>query len=262
MAQDTVGRTFSIALGVCLVCSVLVSVAAVSLKPTQAVNKALDKKRNILMAAGLLKSGESAGAARINELYGQIEARVIDLSTGEYSDVSPSAFDGRKAAVDPAQSVAIPVEKDLAGIKRRAKLSDVYVVSEGDRIRKVILPINGKGLWSTLYGFLALDAKDLNTIRGLVYYEHAETPGLGGEVDNPNWKALWDGKKAYGEDGQVRIEVLKGQVVPGNPAAQYQVDGLSGATITARGVKDMLRYWLGEEGFAPYLDKLREQGVS
>ncbi len=262
MAQDTVGRTFGVALAVCLVCSVLVAAAAVSLKPTQSVNKALDKKRNILMAAGLLKSGESAGAARINELYEQIEARVIDLSTGEYADVSPSDFDSRRAALDPSQSEVISPDKDLAGIKRRAKLSDVYMVSDGNRIRKVILPINGKGLWSTLYGFLALDTKDLNTVRGLVYYEHAETPGLGGEVDNPNWKALWDGKKVYGDNGEVRIEVVKGQVVPGNPAAQYQVDGLSGATITARGVKDMLRYWMGDEGFAPYLDKLRDQGVS
>ncbi|MFT5089424.1 MAG: Na+-transporting NADH:ubiquinone oxidoreductase subunit C [Candidatus Latescibacterota bacterium] len=262
MAKDTVGKTFGVALAVCLVCSVLVSAAAVSLRPTQAVNKALDKKRNILMAAGLIKPGESAGADRVNELFGNIEERVIDLSTGAYTDVKPSDFDGRKAAVDPAQSLTIPAAKDFAGIKRRANLSDVYLVSDGKRIRKVILPINGKGLWSTLYGFIALDSKDLNTIRGLVYYEHGETPGLGGEVDNPNWKALWDGKKAFGKDGEVRIEVIKGQVVPGNPAAQHQVDGLSGATITARGVKDMLKYWLGEEGFAPYLGKLREQGVS
>ena len=83
------------------------------------------------------------------------------------------------AALDPAQSEEIPLDKDLAKIKRRAKLSDVYVISEGDRVRKVIVPVSGKGLWSTLYGFLALDTKDLNTIRGLVFYEHLETPGLG-----------------------------------------------------------------------------------
>ena len=262
MARDTVGKTFGVALAVCLVCSVLVSAAAVSLRPTQAVNKALDKKRNILMAGGLIKPGESAGAARVNELYGNIEERVIDLSTGAYADMAPSSFDARKAATDPALSVAIPTAKDLAGIKRRANLSDVYLVSDGKGVRKVILPINGKGLWSTLYGFIALDSKDLNTIRGLVYYEHGETPGLGGEVDNPNWKALWDGKKAYGDMGDVRIEVIKGQVNPSSPAAKHQVDGLSGATITSRGVKDMLKYWLGEEGFAPYLNKLRERGVS
>ena len=261
MAQDTVGKTFGVALGVCLVCSILVSAAAVSLKPTQEENKALDKKRNILMAAGLLKAGESAGADRVIELYENVQARVVDLSTGNYTDVDPDVFDARRAALDPEQSEEIPLDKDLAKIKRRAKLSDVYVISEGNRVRKVIVPVCGKGLWSTLYGFLALDTKDLNTIRGLVFYEHLETPGLGGEVDNPNWKALWDGKKAYGDDGEVKIDVLKGKVVPGNPNEQYQVDGLSGATITARGVKYMLEYWLGEEGFASYLDRLREQGV-
>ena len=107
-----------------------------------------------------------------------------------------------------------------------------------------------------------MSAVDINTIRGLVYYEHAETPGLGGEVDNPNWKALWDGKMAFDESGSVRIEVIKGKVVPGRAETKYQVDGLSGATITARGVKDMLRYWLGEGGYGNYLAKLKQQGVS
>ena len=262
MARDTVKGTLGVALGVCLVCSVLVSAAAVSLKPTVRVNKALDKKKNILMAAGLLGANESAGVSRIQELYENIDARVIDLSTGDYTDIDPSQFDGKKSAKDPQQNIIIATGDDLAGIKTRSKFSDVYLVSEKGRVRKVILPVNGKGLWSTLYGFLALDTKDFNTIRGLVFYEHAETPGLGGEVDNPNWKALWDGKKAYGENGEVLIDVVKGQVVPGNPKAKYQVDGLSGATITANGVKNMLRYWLGKEGFEAYIQNLRRQGVS
>jgi len=211
------------------------------------------------MAAGLLKSGESAGAARINELYEQIEARVIDLSTGEYADVSPSDFDSRRAALDPSQSEVISPDKDLAGIKRRAKLSDVYMVSDGNRIRKVILPINGKGLWSTLYGFIALDSDDVTTIRSLLYYEHGETPGLGGEVDNPAWKALWNGKQAFADDGSVAIQVIRGTVDATSPSAEHQVDGISGATITARGVQEMLHYWLGDGGYGPFLDRLRAQ---
>ena len=263
MANDSVGRTFGVALGVCLVCSVLVSAAAVSLRPTQAVNKALDKKRNILMAAGLLKSGEVASGERVGELYQNINPRVIDLATGEYIDgVDPVAYDQRQAAKDPAQSAVVPADVDIANVRRRALHASVYLVSQKDKIKKVILPVHGLGLWSTLYGFVALDAKDLNTIRGLVYYEHAETPGLGGEVDNPSWKALWDGKKAFDESGAVRIEVIRGKVVQGRPEAQYQVDGLSGATITSRGVRDMLRYWLGAEAFGPYLAKLKERGVS
>ena len=263
MANDSVGRTFGVALGVCLVCSVLVSAAAVSLRPTQAINKTLDKKRNILMAAGLLKSGEVASGERIDELYQNINTRVVDLATGEYVDgVDPIEYDQRRAAKDPAQSELVPSDVDIANVKRRALQASVYLVSQKGKIKKVILPVHGLGLWSTLYGFVALDSRDLNTIRGLVYYEHAETPGLGGEVDNPSWKALWDGKKAFDESGAVRIEVIRGKVVQGRPETQYQVDGLSGATITSRGVRDMLRYWLGAKAFGPYLAKLKERGVS
>ena len=263
MANDSIGRTFGVALGVCLVCSVLVSAAAVSLRPTQAVNKALDKKRNILMAAGLIKADEVVDGAQIEERYQNIKPRVVELASGDYVDgIDPVAYDQRRAAKDPALSVAISPDKDPASVKRRALRASVYLVEQKGKIKKVILPVHGLGLWSTLYGFIALDARDINTIRGLVYYEHAETPGLGGEVDNPSWKALWDGKHAFGEDGSIRIDVIKGKVVPGRPESIHQIDGLSGATITARGVKNMLRYWLSPEGFGPYLARLKEQGVS
>ena len=174
--------------------------------------------------------------------------------------VDPETYDQRQAAKDPVQSVDIPAEKDLGGNKRRAELAPVYLVRQGGEVEKIILPVHGKGLWSTLYGFLALDAKDLSTIRALVFYEHAETPGLGGEVDNPNWRAQWNGKGAFDEKGSIRIEVIKGKVDPGRTEAKYQVDGISGASITTRGVKNMLRYWLGEDGFGPYLARLKARG--
>ncbi|MGB0764601.1 MAG: NADH:ubiquinone reductase (Na(+)-transporting) subunit C, partial [Luminiphilus sp.] len=112
------------------------------------------------------------------------------------------------------------------------------------------------GLWSTLYGFVALES-DGNTIAGLGFYEHKETPGLGGEVDNPRWKNLWKGKQVY-RDGAVAISVVKGSVDQGSDAANWQVDGLSGATLTSRGVSNLVQYWLGEDGFEPYLRNLRE----
>ena len=124
----------------------------------------------------------------------------------------------------------------------------------------LVLPIEGYGLWSTLYGFLALDA-DTKTIRGLTYYQHLETPGLGGEVDNPSWKALWPGRVAFDDTGSPVISVIKGRA--GSPQEDpYRVDGLSGATITSRGVTHMLRFWLGEAGFAPYLTRFRESQAS
>ena len=259
MPKETIGHTFLVAFLLCIVCSVLVSSAAVYLRPVQEIEKALDKKRNILMAAGLLEEGKSID---IDALFANIRANVVDLATGEYAGgIDPEGYDQRRAAKDPAQSMVVPSEKDPASIKRRAKHAAVYLVYEGDRVAQIILPIHGMGLWSTLYGFVALEAKDLNTIKGLVFYEHGETPGLGGEVDNPAWKALWDGKKVFDEAGNVRIEVIKAKVDRSRPQARYQVDGLSGATITSRGVKNLVRYWLGEDGFGPYLARLKAQGA-
>jgi Na+-transporting NADH:ubiquinone oxidoreductase subunit C len=244
-----------VALLLCVVCSVLVSGAAVMLKPTQDANKLLDKRRNILTAAGL---ADEPGT--VDELFERIQARIVDLDTGEYrDDIDVDTYDFIAAAADPQMGVAIPGDQDRAGIKRRARNVPVYLVEKKGRVDKVILPIYGKGLWSTLYGFVALDRDDLNTIRSLLYYQHGETPGLGGEVDNPSWKALWNGKKAFGEDGSVRIQVARGAVDPAAPGSQYRVDGLSGATITSRGVHDMLRYWLGANGYGKYLDRLRAQ---
>lgn len=256
MPKETASKTFLVAFLLCVVCSVLVSSAAVYLRPTQEVNKALDKKRNILMAAGLLQQDKS-----IDEAYAAIESRVVNLATGDYTEVDVAGYDQRRAAKDPGQSEAVPADKDVASIKRKARNASVYLVRKGAEVRKIILPVHGLGLWSTLYGFLALDARDLNTIKGLVYYEHAETPGLGGEVDNPAWKALWNGKQAFDEAGEIRIEVIKGKADPARPEGKYQVDGLSGATITSRGVSNMLHYWLSDEGFGPYLAKLKTQGV-
>jgi Na+-transporting NADH:ubiquinone oxidoreductase subunit C len=124
-------------------------------------------------------------------------------------------------------------------------------------VEKLILPIYGKGLWSTLYGFLALE-KDLKTVSGITFYQHGETPGLGGEVDNPNWKGKWQGKQAFDDSGDVIIKVIKGAVIPGAPDADHQIDGLSGATLTARGVDNLVQFWLGENGYGPYLQQIRE----
>jgi len=149
---------------------------------------------------------------------------------------------------------------DLAKIKRRAKSVPVYLVMKEDQIDTVILPIYGKGLWSTMYAFLALEG-DTNTVKGLSFYEHAETPGLGGEVDNELWKKSWKGKKVFSPDWAPVIDLPKAKVDPQRPEAIHQVDGLSGATLTTRGVKNLLRYWLGENGYGPFLANLRQQGV-
>ena len=251
MGNDSISKTFGVALALCVVCAVVVSSAAVILRPTQEVNKLLDLKTNILASAGLLQKGVS-----IETQFEQISTRVVDLQTGRFTDaVDAASYDQRKASKDPAMSVALDPKQDPAKIKRRANYATVYLVEGEQGIEKIILPVKGYGLWSTLYGFLALEA-DLQTVAGIGFYEHTETPGLGGEVDNPKWKAGWIGKQAYNQ-GEVVINVLKGKADMSRAGSESQIDGLAGATLTTRGVDNLVRYWLGDEGFRPLINYLK-----
>lgn len=251
--KDSIAYIFTVAFSVCLVCAVIVASAAVFLRPIQVQNKELDFKRNILAAAGLLQEGQSVEA-----LFSQIETRLVDIDQGTFSDAYDiDAFDPVKAASDPAITEDLPASVDIASIKRREKYTEVYLVRDTEgAIDTLILPIRGYGLWSTLWGFIALE-EDFNTVVGLGFYSHAETPGLGGEVDNPQWKRQWQGKKLASASGDLRIEVTKGGQA--DPNSDYQIDGLSGATLTTNGVHNLVRFWLGEEGFKPLLDNLKTE---
>lgn len=261
--KETTGKTITVAFLLCIVCSIVVAGSVVLLKPIQQKNKALNLKENILAAAGLLKAG--ASAEEVEARFSKIKPRLVDLETGEY--VEPEVvgkktaldYDQRKAAKDPKLSAVISGDEDIASIKRRVRYAKVYLVEESSQITTIILPVSGYGLWSTLHGFLALEG-DANTIVGLGFYEHAETPGLGGEVDNPRWKAIWPGKKVYdlSKDSTPRIKLLKGAVDKTRSDAIYSVDGLSGATLTSRGVTNLVQYWTGGQGFQKYLERLRK----
>lgn len=254
-ANDGIGKILLVALSLCVVCSVVVSTAAVILRPLQDANKTLERKRNILSAAGLYRDGED-----IDVLFQQVQTRLIDIATGEYvPDADAAAYDQRAAAKAPGTSIAISPQQDIAKIRRRAKHAPVYLVSDDNGTRSIVLPVHGYGLYSTLYGFAAL-AGDGNTVQGLRFYEHGETPGLGAEVDNPDWLAKWPDNLVFDDDGKVRLAVVKGTVDPASPDARHQVDGLAGATMTSRGVTNLIHYWLGEEGFAPFLARIRAEG--
>lgn len=250
--KESVGKTLLVAFLVCVVCGVVVATAAVSLRPVQSKNQLLDKRMNILQAAGLYQPGVD-----VNEVFKSIERRFVDIDTGEYVEM-PESYDQRKAAKDPQRSERLSGKEDIAGIKSQANVAEVFLArgDDGD-LSRIILPVHGYGLWSTLYGFLALEP-DANTVSGLGFYEHGETPGLGGEVDNPKWKALWEGKKLYGEQGEVEIQVVKGAVDSKTPNAEHKVDGLAGATLTSNGVSNLLRFWVGENGFGPYLKRMQQ----
>jgi Na+-transporting NADH:ubiquinone oxidoreductase subunit C len=248
-SNDSIKKIVTVAFALCIVCSIVVSTAAVILKPAQEANKDLDRKRNILAAAGMLEEGKT-----VDELFRRIDARYVDLRTGEFAEDVPAGYNQRAASKAPKLSTDL--EEDPAKIGRRADYAEVYLVRATDGgLDKVILPIHGYGLWSTLYGFIALES-DVNTVAGLGFYEHGETPGLGGEVDNPRWKSQWPGKQVY-RDGEAAIALAKGAVDKESPNAPWRVDGLSGATLTARGVTNLVQFWLGEQGFKPFLDNLK-----
>ncbi len=259
MQRESAFGTLLTAAILCTVCSVVVSTFAVGLKPLQEANKRAFQQRNILQAAGYTRDE----IANDDSLFANIQTRLIDLKTGEPAppEIDREKYDQLAAAKDPTGklSIPIPADRQIIGFKQQERYGRVYLFKEGDQLKKVILPIYGKGLWSTLYGFVALES-DLNTIAGITFYQHAETPGLGGEVDNPRWKAKWNGKLVRDGD-EIKIEVIKGQVVEGAPDADYQVDGLSGATFTSRGVSHAVRYWIAD-GYGPFLEKLKASGGS
>lgn len=273
LGNDSLEKTIAIAVALSLVCAVLVSFGAVALKPLQAYNKNLDMKKNILDVAGLLEEGMNIDAAFADK----IEPKLVDIESGDYVDnMNVEEYDQRKATKDPKLSIPIPKEKDIAHIRAKAKVAKVYLVKEGGQVKSIILPISGYGLWSTLYGFLSLEP-DGQTIQSINFYDQAETPGLGGEVVNPKWRALWKGKKVYAETdqptldkgaieeadiGEPAIALIKGSVESEKMGAQYQVDGLAGATLTSNGVTNLVRYWLSKEGFAKYLSKVRVKGAT
>lgn len=242
---------------VCLVCSIFVSGSAVLLGPKQAENKVLDRQRKVIEVAGLVGDDEALGPEDVRGRFAErVRPQLIELASGAFLDGDALGFDPKRAAKDPTRSREAPPND--AGVRRLPERTVIYLVEEAGRVQTLVLPIEGLGLWSTLYGFVALDV-DGTTVKGLTYYEHGETPGLGGEVDNPRWQALWRGRRIFDDAGAPKIEVVKGRAgAPGEDP--HRVDGISGATITGNGVTQMMRFWFGPDGFGPLLTRLRREG--
>ncbi|MDD1825041.1 Na(+)-translocating NADH-quinone reductase subunit C [Photobacterium sp. ZSDE20] len=251
--NDSIKKTLFVVIALSLVCSIIVSTAAVVLKPKQQANAVLDQQTKILEVAGIDLAGD------IPALYAEnIEPRLVDFATGDFVDGDAAAYDQRKAAKDPAQSIKLSAEEDIAKILRRANTGTVYLVKDGAETSKVIIPVHGNGLWSMMYAFVAVET-DGNTVSGITYYEQGETPGLGGEVENPAWRAQFVGKKLFDENHKPAIQVVKGGAPQGS---EHGVDGLSGATLTSVGVQHTFDFWLGDMGFGPFLAKVRDGGLN
>ena len=222
MREDS--KTIIFALGICLVCSVLLSGLAAGLKQIQTANREFDVKRNIVKAFGV--DIEVLTKSEIEDKYStHISKNTIDL------DNEIIFGDGK-----PYSQINVFSWKD-------------DVNSEPS---KYAFPIAGKGLWSVLYGYLAIDA-DIETIVGISFYAHKETPGLGAEIEKAWFQDQFKDKKIY-ENGQVAdFKVTK----PGLANNEYSVDGISGSTITSKGVEILLKK--DAEIYAKYFfNKLKE----
>jgi Na+-transporting NADH:ubiquinone oxidoreductase subunit C len=242
------------ALIICMLCSALVSSTAVALKERQDANKALDQARQVIRVAGLADAGAALPQEEVDRIFENIQGRVIDRETGEYLDVPVASVDPIKESKDPAMSASTPSEFKAAQVARLSNRLQVFEVKTPGK-ECLVLPIHGKGLWSTMYGYLALKG-DLSEVVGITFYEHGETPGLGGEIDNPSWKAQFPGRGVFSADG-VGLGVVKASA-PRDES--YEVDGLSGATITTKGVDATIKLWLGPAGYGPYLEQFKTKG--
>lgn len=247
--KESFGKTVGFVFVVCLVCALLVSFSAVQLKPLQIANKQLDQQTKILEAAGLL---DVAGKDIVGTYNKFVEAKMIDLNSGEFIEGDPALFDERRNSRDAKKSDK--PKNDIAGINRRSHDAVVFLVrNEAGNVETIVLPIVGSGLWDLMFGYVGLE-RDLNTVKSVVYSDHKETPGLGAEVMNPKWKALWPGKKIFGEGDVVKANLVKGGAKAGD---MHGVDALSGATLTSNGVTRTLQFWFGEEGYLPFIKKNR-----
>ncbi len=249
---DTTARSLGVTLAVAFVCALLVSMVAVKLRPIQQAN--VEAERIAQLELVLEALSDIGNSMTIDKL----EARFVELESGAFDDgIDAASFDAQRAAVKPDSSTVIPAELDLAGLKRRALHAQVYLVRDatGD-VELVILPVSGRGYQSTLRAWLVMDG-DARVVRALKFYQHGETPGVGARIDEPEWEKQWRDLPAWDEDGVLRIGVRSKSGGASGDDAFFQVDGISGATRTTQGVDGMMRFWLGEFGFGPFLQRLR-----
>jgi Na+-transporting NADH:ubiquinone oxidoreductase subunit C len=255
--ERSVAYTLRFAAIVGVVASGIVATSAVVLSSRQEANRLLDQRRKVLDVVGLGTPDERLSRADVTARFEEnIRAVVIELETGEVArDIDPLTFDQRRASQDPARSR--PAPDNAAGVSRIPHHILVYELVRDDDVDALVLPFEGVGLWSTIYGFIALSA-DLSVVRGITFYEHAETAGLGALISDPEWRALWEGRRVFGDDWEPRLRVVKGRAAPPEESP-YEVDGLSGATLTGSGVTEALHFWLGEPVLGAYLERYREE---
>lgn len=252
--KETFSGTLIFVFIICLVCAALVSVAAIKLKPLQTQNRLLDQHTKILEAAGLSAEAKKNGVHATFKQY--VMPRFVNLASGAFTTGNANIYNERADARDASKSTKVADHN--VGLRTRANKALIYLIkNKQNKVVSAILPIVGMGLWDIMYGYVGLQA-DLNTVISVVYYDQHETPGLGAEVENPKWKAKWKGKKMFDDQHKIAIEIVKGGAKKGDI---HGVDALSGASLTSRGVNRTIHFWLGNEGYGPFITKYRNGGL-
>ena len=261
--RESTGYTIGFAAAVCVVCALVVAVAAVGLRSRQEENALAFRQKNVLLAAGLVKPDAALSDRELQAIFDRhVETRLVEIASGRYEEggkIDPRTYNQRRARNDPAMSRAAPPND--AKVARLPTYGGVFLIRDGTgdkTVQQVVLPIEGIGMWGTLYGLLAVD-RDGKTIRGITFYDQKETPGLGGEIGNPKWQALWVGRHAYDANWAPKLTVIKGTAGPPE-RDPHRVDAISGATITSNAVSRLVGFWLSGDGYGPYLKRFREGG--
>lgn len=258
MNRDSPSKAVMVVMLTALVCSGLVSAAVVLLRPIQLNNQMLEQSRNIMRLTGLLPEQRQVEDEEMLDLFQTLDRRIVNIdSAGFDEEIDPLTFNQRRADSDPEMSVAIPSDLDLASLSRRSRYTPVYMVWKGNQLDRLILPVRGNGMWSMLRGYIALES-DLNTISGMTFYEQNETPGLGDQITHEHWLKKWQGRRIYDDRGNPRFRISEGDVQPGTAMAEYEVDALTGATVTGNAVTSLVHYWFGPNGYQPFLVALHE----
>jgi Na+-transporting NADH:ubiquinone oxidoreductase subunit C len=247
---ETLPRTLLVAAGVALFCSAIVSIAVHTLRPLQLAFDSLERNRAVLVAANLLPSGEISDREIVARFL-DLDARVVDLDTGWFrSGLDAHAYDHWQQR-DEDQAAVEAGPGDVPGPATNGRNVPVYLVRKADGFEQIVLPVDGRGMWSAIYGYIGLD-EDLNTITGVIFHRHGETPGIGDRIQDRSWLATWQGKQIRDDDRILRFRVAKGASGP------FEVDVVSGASVTTEATGEIVRNWLGDDGFGPFLENLGE----
>lgn len=242
MPNDNRTKTIIVAFLVASVCALLVSGATVLLRPIQTANRAAEEQTRI----EALVRGIPGMTDLLAQSGGTLTTVVIDLAKGRAAaDVTVDTL--AVALGDTSNWTVLGPAADLAGLGQRPDFAQVFLLRDGEEIPLVLLPMTGLGYGGRIDAILALRG-DMNTIAGIAITSHSETPGLGGRIEEPAWQADFQGTALRDGAGDLRFAVARAQA-----SSPYEVDGITGATRTGRGMTNMVRFWLGPDGYGPLI---------